>query len=197
MNVFSMRAIRGTAALAATWLVVAAATAQTGTTRIVGAANAFLSTLDAKQRQSVMYAFDDEKQRATWSNFPTAMVPRGGISLKEMTAVQRAAAMAVVSAALSPRGFEKVQQIMEGDEVLKSDGGNGGGPGGGGGRGPRGPAGGPPPGNGGTRRVVGIAGGLAVVVAVCLVRIFTTSLFLESLRRMIRGCCSSAGIIWR
>ena len=145
MNSFSMRAIRGTAALAAMWLVVTAATAQTATARIVSAANAFLATLDAKQRQSVMYAFDDEKQRATWSNFPTGMVPRGGISLKEMTPAQRAAAMAVVSAALSPRGFEKVKQIMAGDEVLKST--DGGGPGGGGGRPPRG-NGGPPPGGG-------------------------------------------------
>jgi hypothetical protein len=111
----------------------------------VKAANTFLSTLDAKQRQSVMYAFDDEKQRATWSNFPTGFVPRGGISLKEMSPAQRTAAMAVVSAALSRRGFEKVEQIMEGDEVNKTtDTGQGGG---GGGRGPGG-NGGPPPGGG-------------------------------------------------
>ncbi len=145
MNVFSMRAIRVTAALAVMWLAAGAATAQTATVRIVSAANAFLATLDAKQRQSVMYAFDDEKQRATWSNFPTGMVPRGGISLKEMTPAQRTAAMAVVSTALSRRGFEKVEQIMEGDEVNKTtDTGPGGG---GGGRGPRG-NGGPPPGGG-------------------------------------------------
>ena len=32
--------------------------------------------------------------------------------------------MAEVSSALSPRGFEKVQQIMEGDKVLKTKVGN-------------------------------------------------------------------------
>jgi hypothetical protein len=33
--------------------------------------------------------------------------------------------MALVASALSPRGFEKVQQIMEGDEVHKSNEGTG------------------------------------------------------------------------
>jgi hypothetical protein len=59
--------------------------------------------------------------------------------------------MALVEAALSQHGYEKVQQIMEGDEVLKAtDGGRGG-------RGPGGPQdgrgpGGPPPGGGDGRR---------------------------------------------
>jgi hypothetical protein len=139
MNVFSMRMIRGVGALVAIWLSVTAATAQTATSRIVKAANAFLATLDEKQRQSVLFAFDDEQQRARWSNFPTGVVPRGGISLKEMNATQRAAAMTLVSSALSRKGFEKVQQIMEGDEVNKVNETNG--P-------PRRDGGGPPPGNG-------------------------------------------------
>jgi hypothetical protein len=85
----------------------------------VGAANTFLASLDQKQRQTVLFAFDDEKQRARWSNLPTSFATRGGLSLKEMTAAQSSAAMALVSSALSPKGFEKVQQIMEGDEVNK------------------------------------------------------------------------------
>ena len=58
-----------------------------------------------------------EEQRQRWSNLPTRFVSRGGMSLKEMSAAQRKAAMALVAAALSPRGYEKVEQIMEGDEV--------------------------------------------------------------------------------
>ena len=85
----------------------------------VNAATSFLSTLDEKQRQSVMFAFDDDKQRARWSNLPVSFVPRAGLSLKELNTAQRSAAMALVSSALSRRGFEKVQQIMEGDEVLR------------------------------------------------------------------------------
>lgn len=113
----------------------------TATSRIVAAANTFLSTLDAKQRQTVLFAFDDQAQRVRWSNLPTGAVPRGGISLKEMNSAQRSAAMALVASALSPRGFEKVQQIMEGDEVNKTTD-----QGPRGNRGPRGPGnGGPPP----------------------------------------------------
>ena len=69
----------------------------------------------------MMYAFDDGQQRARWSNLPTGFVPRGGVALKDMTPAQRAAAMNLVATALSKKGYEKVLQIMEGDEVLKED----------------------------------------------------------------------------
>jgi hypothetical protein len=128
-------------------LSVSAAMAQTATSRIVKSANAFVSTLDAKQRQKVLFAFDDQQQRQRWSNLPTGFVPRGGISLKEMNAAQGTAAMALVAAALSPRGFEKVEQIMEGDEVNKTTD-NGPPPGG-----PSGPR--PPFGRGGNDQIFG------------------------------------------
>ena len=127
---------------------VSGAMAQTATSQIVSAANSFLATLDAKQRQSVLFAFDDEQQRKRWSNFPVQMVPRAGMSVKEMSPAQFSAAMALLSSALSPRGFEKVQQIMQGDEVNKISEGNGRG----GGRGPGGPPGG---GRGGTGAMFG------------------------------------------
>src|ERR1700682_1441599 len=105
-------------------LSVTAALAQTATSRIVSAANRFLSTLDQKQRQSVAFAFDDEKQRTRWSNLPVRMVPRAGLSMGELTPAQRSAALGLVSSALSRRGFEKVQEIVEGDEVLQNGEGN-------------------------------------------------------------------------
>jgi hypothetical protein len=124
MNVVSMRTIRGALALTLICSSLSVTRAQTPTTPIVSAANTFLSTLDQKQRQSVLFAFDDEQQRPRWSNLPTSFVPRAGISLKELNAAQRSAALALVSSALSRRGFEKVQQIMEGDEVSKIKEGN-------------------------------------------------------------------------
>ncbi len=105
-------------------LSLGAATAQTAASRIVGAANTFLSALNPKQRQSLLFAFDDEKQRVRWSNLPVRMVPRAGLSLGELTPAQRSAALALVASALSRRGFEKVQQIVEADEVLKRNEGN-------------------------------------------------------------------------
>ena len=41
----------------------------------------------------------------------------------DLTKPQRDAAMAVLAAALSPKGYEKVQQIVEADELLKTSGG--------------------------------------------------------------------------
>src|SRR5450631_2956316 len=99
MSIRSNRIIRSILAVATIWLSVTAAIAQTPTARIVKAANTFLSTLDQKQRQSVLYAFDDGEQRARWSNFPTGFVRRGGIGLKDMNPAQRTAAMALLSTA--------------------------------------------------------------------------------------------------
>jgi len=108
-------------ALTVILLSLTAAMAQSPTPRIVGAANAFLSTLDQKQRQSVSFAFDDEKQRAHWSNLPNSMVRRSGLSMGELSAPQRSAAMSLLSSVLSQRGYQKVQEIMQADEVLKTN----------------------------------------------------------------------------
>jgi len=124
MDARSRRTVRNIGALAVMFLSVNTALAQTATARIVSAANAFLSTLDQKQRGRVLFAFDDEEQRRRWSNLPTAMVRRAGLGIGELSAAQRSAALALVSSALSARGFEKVQQIVEADEVLKTSEGN-------------------------------------------------------------------------
>ena len=120
--------------------------AQSQTPKIVRAADGFLETLSAEQRGKVVYAFDDEKQRATWSNFPTGFVPRGGMSLKQMSVQQREAAMKLMATVLSPMGMEKVNEIRQADDDFKTNGSRRG-PGGGGR--PQGPPpggqGGPPP----------------------------------------------------
>jgi uncharacterized protein DUF3500 len=116
-----MRTARTAAISAMLCLPVGVAAAQTQTSRIVRAANAFLATLDPAQRQRVLFAFDDDKQRTRWSNLPVRMTPRAGLAMGELSASQRAAAMTLVSSALSKRGFEKVQEIVQGDEVLKAN----------------------------------------------------------------------------
>ena len=125
--------------------------AQTTAAEVVNAADKFLATLSAEQRQKVSYAFDDEQQRARWSNLPTGFVPRGGISLKQMTPVQREAAIKLLATVLSPMGLQKVNEIREADDDFKANGSRRG-PGGPGGPPPGGPPpnaqGGPPPGFG-------------------------------------------------
>jgi Protein of unknown function (DUF3500) len=125
-----------------------AGAAPAGTTDgIVGAANAFLASLSAEQREKVMYPFNDATQRARWSNLPTGFVARGGISLKQMSPLQRDAAMRLLATVLSPMGLQKVNEIREADDDFKSNGSRRGPPGGGGGP-PPGPPGGQ---NGGFR----------------------------------------------
>jgi hypothetical protein len=97
------------------------------------AAKKFLATLDEAERGRVVYDFKDETQRKRWSNLPTTMVKRGGLRMGDLTKAQREAAMATVAAALSPTGYEKVTQIVEGDEMLKKKDNGGPGPGGPGG----------------------------------------------------------------
>ena len=127
-----------------TWVRIGAA--QSATESVVRAADKFLATLSDAQRQKVEYTYDDAQQRARWSNLPTGFVPRGGISLKSMTAAQRNAALALLKTVLSPMGYEKVSEIRMADDDFKVNGAKRG-PGGGGR--PPGPGGPPPPGFGG------------------------------------------------
>jgi hypothetical protein len=98
-----------------------AAGAQQPTAKIVSAANRFLATLDEPQRGRVLFRFDDDAQRVRWSNLPVQMSPRAGLKMGELSATQRVAAMALVASTLSPKGFEKIQQIVEADETLKAN----------------------------------------------------------------------------
>ncbi len=152
--------------------VVSAASA-TVTAKVVDSANAFLGTLSPAERAKCTFGFTSP-QRTGWSNLPSGIFQRNGMRFGDMTAPQRAAALALVAAALSREGYQKVTDIMNGDEVLKNTGGGqtgarqGGGPGPGGpgpggpgrggpgrggpgGRGPGGPPGGGGPGGGGVR----------------------------------------------
>ncbi len=86
---------------------------------IAAAATKFLATLDDTQRSKVVFGFKDNAQRARWSNFPTSFVKRGGLRLGDLTKPQRDTVMALLAAALSPRGYEKVLQITEADEMLR------------------------------------------------------------------------------
>jgi hypothetical protein len=92
------------------------------TTKVVAAANAFLATLSGPQRNAGTFAFNSP-QRTRWSNLPSGIFRRTGLRLGDLSMPQRAAALALVASALSPEGYRKVTEIMNGDEVLKNGGG--------------------------------------------------------------------------
>jgi Protein of unknown function (DUF3500) len=82
------------------------------TTGIVRAAKKFLAALDDAQRGKVVFDFKDEAQRKRWSNLPASIFKRQGLRMGDLTKLQREAALAVLAAALSPQGYEKVLQIV-------------------------------------------------------------------------------------
>ena len=53
------------------------------------AANKFLSTLTAEQKQTAMFAFDNVKERERFGFVPTEMHPRVGLTIEKMTEPQR------------------------------------------------------------------------------------------------------------
>lgn len=111
------------------------------TEAIVAATEAFLGTLPDDQRAAALFPFGppgtataaefpgsritfvgERFGEAVWSNFPVSDVPRPGLPLGDMGEDSHAAAMAVLQAALSPEGYEKVQGIMEADQLLSESG---------------------------------------------------------------------------
>ncbi len=97
----------------------AAPASGTGTTRVVSAANAFLATLGDAERAKATFGFTSS-QRTGWSNLPTGIFQRNGLRLGDLTPRQRDAALALVAAALSRSGYQKVVDIMNADEALKN-----------------------------------------------------------------------------
>ncbi|HWW84652.1 MAG TPA: DUF3500 domain-containing protein [Vicinamibacterales bacterium] len=92
------------------------------TANVVSAANAFLATLSDSERTTCTFDFKSD-QRTGWSNLPTGIFQRHGLRFGDMTLRQREAALALVASALSREGYQKVTNIMNGDEVLKNAGG--------------------------------------------------------------------------
>jgi hypothetical protein len=96
-----------------------AQTSSSVASKIVAGANGFLSSLDEGQRSKVLFDFNDAEQRKKWSNLPTTMVARAGLKMGDLSGPQRKAAMGLLAAMLSKRGYEKVLAIVEGDEALR------------------------------------------------------------------------------
>ena len=103
----------------------AAASATDTSAKVVAAAEVFLATLDTGQRAKVVFEFSNNTQRVKWSNFPTGIFQRAGLRMGDLTQTQRDAAMAMVAATLSARGYQNVLDQVASDEVLKSTESNG------------------------------------------------------------------------
>jgi len=79
------------------------------------AVTAWLATLSAEQRAKATFAIDDVEWRK-WMN--QDFYVRQGVSFKEMSEAQRAAAFGLMKAALSAKGLKLSQDIMKLNETL-------------------------------------------------------------------------------
>src|SRR5215471_13139705 len=82
---------------------------------MVSAAQAFLATLDPAQRTQAVRLFKSE-ERFHWFYTPVA---RKGIPLKALTPPQRTAALNVLRAGLSEKGYSKAETIRQLENVLR------------------------------------------------------------------------------
>ena len=99
------------------------------TARVAAAAQMVLGVLDSAGRGRVQFPFEGP-QKTRWSNLPTGIFQRQGLRLGDLTDSQRAAVMTLLQSALSKDGYQKVLDVMHGDEVLKTTNGGRGGRGG-------------------------------------------------------------------
>jgi hypothetical protein len=89
-------------------------------TKLIDAARGFLNTLTPEQRQRAQFSFESN-ERFEWFYTPVA---RKGLTLKDMNDQQRAAAMNLLRAGLSEKGYAKAETIRALEDVLVEMGGN-------------------------------------------------------------------------
>jgi hypothetical protein len=93
---------------------------QTAGQKMVAAAQRFLDSLSAEQKARAVFPFDS-KERFNWNFVPLEKAKqstRKGLPLKDMTAEQKKAAMALVAAGTSPHGHVQAKTIMSLESVL-------------------------------------------------------------------------------
>lgn len=88
---------------------------------ITAAAQAFLATLTDEQRQAAIFAFDDNTQRANWSNFPDGAVQRAGVMRGDLSADQLAALDALLAQVLSVDGTRNVALQLAAEDNLATE----------------------------------------------------------------------------
>ena len=86
-------------------------------TQMTVAVNAFVATLDEKQRESVVQSLLID-ERTTWSNLPISMVLPDGILAGNLNDHQRSALHSLLRASMSSQGYAKAAGIMRLDDLL-------------------------------------------------------------------------------
>lgn len=93
------------------------------TPAVVAAANAFLVTLTADERDAVLFDFSDTAQRQLWSNLPEGLFQRDGLMWGNLDEDSQQAWLGVLQAILSDAGYEQVYGEWHADDALAGGGG--------------------------------------------------------------------------
>ena len=81
-------------------------------------AKKFLHSLTSSQKGRTTFDIDDEEWRK-WCNVDNGIYDRQGISIKEMTALQKKLAFELIQVSLSAKGLQLSKDIMKTDQTLK------------------------------------------------------------------------------
>src|SRR3954451_658666 len=106
------------AALVVAYLGASAIASQRTASTMAKAADKWLASLSADQKQRATFPFDSE-ERTHWHFVPNEQFPRKGVQIKEMTEAQRALAWDLLKTGVSARGYSTARSIMELENVLK------------------------------------------------------------------------------
>jgi len=79
------------------------------------AALAFIDSLNAEQRATACWAFDDSQERQRWYYTPT---DHGGLALSQMSPSQQRRAYQLVATGLSTAGYVTMTTIVGLDNVI-------------------------------------------------------------------------------
>ena len=108
----------GTATASSTAASASATTSSSSATQqVTTAANAFLATLDDTQKDTVSFDWSDTEQKQRWSNFPPVAFQRAGLQWGELSEEQQNAWLAVMRAALSSEGYDRVLAMWASDDA--------------------------------------------------------------------------------
>lgn len=93
-------------------------TSTTQGAKLLCLANAFRATLSSTQLSAVTYSLTASNATQHWSNLPVSLVARNGLAMSSLGSTAKAAAEALVTAALSTQGQTTATELRAADAYL-------------------------------------------------------------------------------
>ena len=106
--------------LGAVWIAGVTVASERSASSMANAANKFLASLTAEERQQATFAFESE-ELTRWHYVPAQQFPRNGLPIRAMNEAQRTLAHDLMKTGLSQRGYTQATTIMvDLENILKA-----------------------------------------------------------------------------